>query len=119
MLYHIKSLNPVLEMSGFGFNISLYPAWKQEVKKLDIDQNKINILLLNMGESWLRACRFDYVLDSELGTDFSIRMSLRMSWGEWGPEHISVPGTACGLDPADGPGTPLVESRYTHTMLIT
>jgi len=25
-----------------------------------------------------------------------------VAWGEWGPEHISVPGNACGLDLDDG-----------------
>ena len=25
-------------------------------------------------------------------------IALRISWGEWGLEHITVPGDACGLD---------------------
>ncbi len=33
-------------------------------------------------------------------------MALRVNWGEWGPEHITVPGNACGLDIDNRFGTP-------------
>jgi hypothetical protein len=28
---------------------------------------------------------------------------IRVEWGEWGPEHISVPGNACALDIDESP----------------
>jgi hypothetical protein len=32
---------------------------------------------------------------------------LRVTWGEWGPEHMTVPGDACGLDISDSIYRPL------------
>lgn len=46
-------------------------------------------MLKNHGPAWLENHGFDPEL---------FIFKLRIQWGEWGPEHLSVPGNACGLD---------------------
>lgn len=61
---------------------------------------------------WLDAHRYDAMYDPDncsfdrdetkpLGPNachLYVPREIRISWGEWGPEHITVPGNACGLD---------------------
>lgn len=89
MLYHIKHWSPHPEMGGAGFSIALFPAWKEAVAQSGIDQANIDHLIKNVGPRWLK----DHQFDGELSL-----YKLRIQWGEWGPEHLSVPGNACGLD---------------------
>ncbi len=72
-----------------------------------------------MGRAWLDGCGFDQIFDpnedpmdkwrsKNLGEKrklspearplYQPNSELRIQWGEWGPEHITVPGDACGLD---------------------
>lgn len=88
-LYHINWSPNVNKMSGAGFSIVLYPAFKELVSKSDIDQEKIGNILNNLEPLWLEG----HGLDKEL-----YKGSTRAQWGEWGLEHITVSGNACGLD---------------------
>lgn len=89
MFYSIVGLYPRKDISigRHGFFIKLFPEFKQAVAASDIDQHRVEILLDRMKVDWLHSCGFsgDY-------------QRLDVKWGEWGPEHISVPGNACGLD---------------------
>jgi hypothetical protein len=66
-----------------------------------------------MGRSWLDGCKFATMFDPDncgFGADkkkplgpnarplYKPGLDLRVTWGKWGPEHITVPGNACGLD---------------------
>lgn len=46
-------------------------------------------------------CGFDRDKDKPPGPDarpmYEPNRDLRVVWGKWGPEHITVPGSACGL----------------------
>lgn len=90
MLYHIANWCPEPRMNGAGFSIELFPEWKIEVKKVGLSQENIDNVIAKMGKYWLESHGFK-------GDLYSYR-DIRVSWGEWGPEHISVPGNACGLD---------------------
>lgn len=120
MLYHIKNLCPRQEMSGAGFGIDLWPAWKDAVTESKLTQEMINTAITNMHRFWLDGCGFGGVYDPDnSGFDRDETKppgpnarpiygpyDIRISWGEWGPEHISVPGNACGLDIWDSIGGP-------------
>lgn len=118
MYYDIQGLRPRMQegridMSGWGFNIVLYPEFKQIVSNSRLDQKDINNAVNNMGRSWLDGCGFDNMYDPDnygIQTNHNLppgpnahrlyepNRALTVRWGEWGPEHISVPGNACGLD---------------------
>ncbi len=113
MLYQIDIGTPTPEMSGWGFIIKLWPGWKEAVARYDLDQHKVNCALERMGRGWLDACGYNSIFDIDnCGFDMDEtakpgpnahpmhqpNRDLRVSWGEWGPEHITVPGNACGLD---------------------
>jgi hypothetical protein len=74
-------------MSGCGFAIKLYPEWKKLVAKTALNQVQVDEAMKNMSPQWLEDHRFHPELPG-----------VKIHWGEWGPEHISVPGNACGLD---------------------
>lgn len=95
MLYHIDLGTPLPQMGGHGFNILLFPGWKEAVARSGIDQEKVQRLIERMGRMWLDGC--GYVEKFGEGYLYEPR-SIRITWGEWGPEHITVPGNACGLD---------------------
>lgn len=87
-MYRIDHWDPdTKKMSGCGFAIKLYPEFKEMVKQSGYDQDNINALLSKMAPTWLR----DHGFDPEYSR-------IMVKWGEWGPEHIMVPGNACGLD---------------------
>ncbi len=122
-MYSIDGLCPNREhaIGGFGFSIKLYPQWKEIVAASGLDQVKIEQALSRLGREWLDVCGFDAIFDPDNcgfeadkkckpGPDarpsYLPNRDLRVSWGEWGVEHISVPGNACGLDVGSGPGGP-------------
>lgn len=89
-MYKIKGWFPIREMGGCGFNIVLTAEWKDSVSKSDLNQEKINNLIDNLGPKMLESHGYDNISEP--------KYYLRVKWGEWGPEHITVPGNACGLD---------------------
>lgn len=90
--------NGMHEMSGCGFHVKLYPEWKELVAAYEPAKSGLRIWCKEtMGPAILKACKLPSGLCSEI----------RVEWGEWGPEHIAVPGNACGLDiEIDGIGGP-------------
>jgi hypothetical protein len=113
MYYHIQGLCPTGQMSGAGFHIQLWPEWKALVSESRLEQKNCDIAIERMGRTWLDGCGFDAMYDPDQSPDdrfnkkkmgpnarplYEPRTSLRVRWGEWGPEHIDVPGDACGLD---------------------
>lgn len=89
-MYKIKSWCPNREnqMGGSAFSILLTPKWKEAVCKSDITQEYVDeILNSDLCKTYMRQHGF--------GERYS---DIRISWGEWGIEHITVPGNACGLD---------------------
>lgn len=92
-MYRIEGWSPSSgQMGGAGFSIALTPEWKEAVSKSYLDQDKINTLLINIGKS---------ILNNHGHSIEDVRLMpcyIRVKWGEWGPEHITVPGNACGLD---------------------
>ena len=91
-MYRLQGWFPNGEMGGAGFGIILTPKWKEAVAHSDINQEKVDNLIRNLGNTILKAHRRDAV------EEHMLPCSLRVKWGEWGPEHITVPGNACGLD---------------------
>lgn len=92
-MYRIKGWMPPLDGQTFGgwsFNIILTPKWKDLVSKSDLNQERIDNIIHNMGKHILRGHGIDIDTDP--------KYYIRISWGEWGPEHITVPGNSCGLD---------------------
>lgn len=91
-MYKIKGWYPVRDqMSGCSFNIVLTQEWKDAVSQSGLNQEKIDNLIHNMGADILKNHGY-----GKIETD--PKFWLRVKWGEWGCEHISVPGNACGLD---------------------
>lgn len=112
--YQIRQLchRQDMTMGCHGFAIDLSPDWQTAVAQCELDQNKIDQLIMSRGRAWLDAAGFDAMYDPDncgfhrdpakkLGPN-SCHLyqpySIRIAWGKWGPEHISVPGNACGLD---------------------
>ena len=117
MYYEIVGLCPRsdLSISAWGFGVTLFPQFKEAAIASGLDQAKMGKLVETTGRSWLDGCGFDtrYDPDDErpaFERDEAPRKmgpnarplyqthSIRITWGEWGPEHITVPGNACGLD---------------------
>jgi hypothetical protein len=91
-MYRIIGWCPVPEMNGAGFTIALKPEIKEAVKKSGITQENINNWINTSGRLYLKHHGYNIPEDSP------ISFYIRISWGEWGIEHITVPGNACGLD---------------------
>lgn len=89
-LYHVVGMQPRLDMSGFGFCIKIYKEMRDAVRESGLKQQHIERWIDTMHPELLRAHGYP--------TDGIARHYLRITWGEWGPEHITVPGNACGLD---------------------
>lgn len=126
MLYHIEGLCPRtdIQMNRCNFGIKLWPSWRDWVKhwsdKNDIDQSRINIGVSNLHRAWLDGCGYSEIYDPDnCGFDRDKKKkpgpnarplygenAIRIQWGDWGPEHITVPGNACGLDIDSGVGAP-------------
>lgn len=116
MYYSITSLCPQtggMVMGGYGFMIKLFPGWRDLVSTDELNQQMADTAIQRLGRTWLDACGFGQMFDPEnpqarfgekskpLGPKarkLYKPSAIRVSWGEWGPEHISVPGDACGLD---------------------
>jgi hypothetical protein len=115
-MYSIVGLCPNREnpMGGYGFSIKLWPLFREMVASYPHnDQLSINKAIDTMGREWLDACGYSQIFDpNNCGVDanpkkkpgpksrpaYQPNRDLRVQWGEWGPEHITVPGDACGLD---------------------
>ncbi len=100
MLYNIGQLNPRGEMSGCGFSIELWPLWKKEIKRHKLTEEHAYNVIKNKGRMLLDGCGYDadFEFDGKTKKLYEPDTALQINWGEWGPEHISVPGNACGLD---------------------
>lgn len=114
-IYNIKGLCPRtdIDMGRCGFGIDLHPSWKEAVAACDwLGQPQVNEGIKNMHRAWLDGCGFNSIYDPDnSGFDrdknkkpgpnarplYDVH-SIHVRWGEWGPEHITVPGNACGLD---------------------
>jgi len=100
-MYLIRGLEPRTDitMGSHGFSIELSPAWKDMVADCGLDQDKVDHKISVCGNDWLDACGFGGKLRSNpTERSYEARHAIRIQWGEWGPEHITVPGNACGLD---------------------
>lgn len=122
MLYHIDGLCPRtdIDMGRCGFMVKLWPAWRDEVAKTDeFDSANILQAVNTLGKAWLDGCGFNAWYDPDKPAENDIkkmgpnrrrlyepRSSIQVRWGEWGPEHITIPGNACGLDIDQGLGAP-------------
>ena len=108
-----------MQMGGYGFGINLFPGMKEAVAKSDMTQQRANQVVEKMGRMWLDACGYAAMHDPDqadpmaawearrLGKPLKLGPNakplydtwcIRVSWGEWGVEHLTVPGDACGLD---------------------
>ena len=99
-LYHINLGTPVRDMGGFSFEILLWPEWKEAVARRGLTQREANKLVENMHRRWLDACGYDQTcgFGDKPERPLYDQHCIHILWGEWGPEHISVPGNGCGLD---------------------
>ncbi len=126
MYYEIMALAPRtdLVLGRWGFGVSLWPEFRDLVAASGIGQQNVDQVLERCGRHWLDGCGYSRMFDPDdhrgplereeeplppgpnarhlhtVGIDFNVR------WGEWGPEHIAVPGNACGLDIVDSIGGP-------------
>lgn len=91
-MYKLQGWCPSQQMGGAGFNIILNEKWKEAVSNSAINQDRINNLVDNLGNHILQGHGRDAV------EEHLIKCRIRVKWGDWGPEHITVPGNACGLD---------------------
>lgn len=131
--YNIQGLGQCgrLGMNGWAFQIQLYPSWPEAVAASQLTQGRVNEGIANMGRKWLDACGYDAIFDPDNCGAFKEdkppgpsahplydpRTSIRVQWGEWGPEHITVPGSACGLDISDSIGSPRVGTQRGRVLL--
>lgn len=91
-MYKIKSWLPSQRPNGAAFFIVLTDKFRKAVDKSNLTQENMDALIRNLGNSILSGHG-----QSEVEKDLLL-CHLRVKWGEYGPEHISVPGNACGLD---------------------
>ncbi len=112
--YLIRGLCPRtdISMGAHGFCIDLSPDWKDAVAASGLDASKIRGQVDSCGRAWLDSCGYDSIYDPDNYGAWSDKKlppgpnarplyetnQIRVSWGEWGAEHISIPGNACGLD---------------------
>ncbi len=95
-MYRIKGWCPIPEMNGAGFAIVLKPEIKEAVRKSGIKQENVDFWINTAGRKYLKYHGYN------IADDASVNFYIRISWGEWGIEHITVPGNACGLDLGSG-----------------
>lgn len=115
MIYCLQGLchRTDIDMGQHGFCISLHPCVPLLVEKSNIDQAGADHAVVRYGRTWLDCAGYDTIFDPDNcghHRDEALPpgpnaqplhrpgFDLRVSWGEWGPEHIEVPGNACGLD---------------------
>jgi hypothetical protein len=128
MMYHLRGICPRTDQSlgRCGFSILLYPAWRAAVEKSGLTQQIVSGVIQTYHRYWLDGCGYNAMFDPDqspmakweernLGKTPKLGPNarplygpheIRVAWGEWGPEHISVPGNACGLDIDDSIGAP-------------
>lgn len=112
-MYLIRYLCPHGTDPGcHGFTIDLFSQWKELVASSEMTQEKVNTLIKTDGRRWLDRCGYNAIFDPDnCGFQADKKKphgpnahplyetsQIRVSWGEWGAEHITVPGNACGLD---------------------
>lgn len=100
-------------LSAHSFCVDLMPAFRDAVASCGINQKQIDAMIARCGREWLDASGYSGIYDPDnSGCDYDDtkppgpdarpryepRTAIRVKWGEWGPEHITVPGNACGLD---------------------
>ena len=89
-------------LAAHSFQIDLSPAIPDMVARSGIDQAAVNRKIGTCGEYWLDASGYTDPFEYEGKVRRLWEANcIRVRWGEWGPEHISVPGNACGLDLSD------------------
>lgn len=126
-MYAIRHLCPRTDaqLGAHGFSIDLSPEWKFAVAASGLNQEKVDHHIKLLGNDWLSACGYNSYFDpdnSGIWADRSLPPGpnavrspdyrhIQVKWGEWGPEHISVPGSACGLDLDRGFGSLFREGR--------
>lgn len=93
-----------VDMGWHGFIIHLHPRMKELVAASGIDQGNANTAIETMGRGWLDASGYGCLSD---GRPLYNPRDVRVKWGEYGAEHITVPGNACGLDIGRACGNPL------------
>ena len=91
-MYKIKSWLPSRRPNGAAFFIVLTDKFRQAVEKSKLTQENMDALIVNLGNPILSGHGYPEV-DKNM-----LLCELRVKWGEYGPEHISAPGNACGLD---------------------
>ena len=91
-MYKIKSWLPSQRPNGASFYIVLTDKFRQAVEKSNLTQENMDALIVNLGNAILSSHGYQEV-DKNM-----LLCNLRVKWGEYGPEHISVPGSDCGLD---------------------
>jgi len=111
-MYAIKALchRTDIHIGAHGFIVDLHSSVPDLVLKT---QEKIDRIVESSGRIWLDNVGYDEIFDPDNCGAFADKdlppgpdahplhrpgVDLRVSWGKWGPEHISVPGNACGLD---------------------
>ena len=89
-MYKIKNWDPNRpnKMAASGFSIVLTKEWKDAVGRVNIKQSAVDAMISSIGKDFLIQHGFSA---NRIG-------DVKISWGEWGIEHITVPGNACGLD---------------------
>ncbi len=114
-MYMIRSLchRTDVPMGMHYFSIDLSPEFRQRVAKIKFDQDKLDDWIRPRAREWLDNCGFAGVFDPDncgatrnpnkppgpkARHSYEYGHHFRVTWGEWGPEHINVPGNACGLD---------------------
>lgn len=100
-MYLIRGLDPRTDiaMGAHGFSIELSPQWRVMVASCGLTQEMVDKKILECGNDWLDSCGYKGKLSYDASKRlYEARHSIRIHWGEWGPEHITVPGNACGLD---------------------
>lgn len=92
-------------MSAHAFSIHLAPEFRELVRNSGITQVEIDRMLEHSGQHWLKLAGYDDEFEEEDGSRtplWRVGQNLAVRWGEWGPEHITVPGNACGLNIGSG-----------------
>lgn len=91
-MYLIDNTTPRTDitLSRFGLTIHIHPTIKQLAKHLT--QEQIDKHIETLAQHWLTTHGYN-------PTHYpAARSAIRVKWGEWGIEHITIPGNACGLD---------------------
>lgn len=90
-MYRIIGYMPQPRMGGSGFNIILTPKWLEGISKINLTQDDIDKWIKIMAPDILKAHGYNFTSKLHIH-------DIRIKWGDWGPEHITVPGNACGMD---------------------